>query len=190
MTQVPEPNGGFLFRRCAPGERALPGSRLLIVSSEADPRRYLPRGTPVPSADGWIGISTAAHTAHFGLADLMDYQVHTYPRRLFRLGFYGSLTFRFAHLAGLSDLLRRIAMARPDDVMVMLRQELRDAAEAALKKRFGPEAPEYPDLAGPLLPDLTAVIDRSLFDPLFAAGLCMTPGSLRIEKLSIPAVEL
>ena len=132
MTQANAPDGGFLYRTCAPGEQVPPNDRLLIVSADAGPRRYLPPGTDVPPEGRWVCICTAEMTARFGLADLTEYRVRTMPGQTFRLGFFGSLRLRFAHLIGLSSLMDRAPTARPEHALIFLREDLRTAVSAAL----------------------------------------------------------
>ena len=181
---------GYLCWPCKPGQSFRPDDHLLVVSMEKGRRRYLPCGNCVPRTGEWFAVNTKEQEIHFGMADLLHYSVDTLPHHAFQLGFFGSLRFFIAHLKGVSSIMQTGSYIRAEDVMIIRRTELRDAVSAALQAHFGSGPLKYSDLNGPLRQELTGVIDRALFDPLFQAGLCMIPGSLRIEQLSVPAVSL
>ena len=132
-------------------------------------------------------VSLREFRVKFGMKDLVGYRAAGAPGRIFRLGFFGEVTLKFAHSRGFSNLLRRSTDISADTLIPMLETELRSQITSAITSVLGTQPADYQDILAHR-GQLQIEIEKALFWQLYTYGLCIKPHSLSIQGFSKPVI--
>jgi hypothetical protein len=195
MTAMTHPNANLssqslLFRFCEEGTAvSATVGYCFAAMKEQRYEVFFPQERSVftmPSPGGYL-ISLSEATVPFGFHSTGLYRVPNVRGTVFPLGFSGTMKLRFAHIAGLSQLLDGKMQLSFAQLLPLLSSQLKPLAAEAVES-LGLNGNMYFDILRQKR-SLCEELEKRIFPVLFRYGLALVPDSIQIERFSRPTIS-